>query len=279
MRPFTSLTAQSPCLSGLALTVMACALPLLTGCGAVYPELSTPLRTPVSTQQLDPAPPDGLYWIAIKEGIAPEKTRDGRPWHELGNPLPDPFAVLYVNGKELIKTNPESSSTHPTWSDSIRGNFRVDRSDRFRIEMWQSGLVHKPICVRDLSADPDEWVIAQRVRVTCEGGAEVIVSFEPAHGRVGYGLYYELRTSDVYVTRVFEQSPAGRAGIKPGDQIVRLGDRAASQMSPAEIENYFNAPKDGGLSIGIRHPDNTTADLSLKEGAIYPLFSELGRID
>jgi hypothetical protein len=257
------------------LAVMA-ASALSFGCAALYPELTTPLRAPLAAQQLEPPPPAGLYWIAIKEGTAPEKTRDGRAWHELGNKLPDPFAILFVNGKELIRTNPESGSLHPVWADAPRGNFRIERSDRVRVELWQAGLVQKPMCVREMSADPEEWLISKQLKVSCDGGAEVVVAWEPAHGQVGYGFYYELRTADVYVTRVFEESPASHAGLRPGDQLTKLGDRQTTGMNPGEIQSYFNAPKSEGIQLEVRHSDKSVAELSIKEGAVYPLFSEAG---
>jgi hypothetical protein len=255
--------------------LVACA-----ACAAIYPEVTTPLRTAVAAQQLDPPPPDDLFWVSIREGIAPEKTRDGRSWHELGDKLPDPFVVVFLNGKELLRTNPESHSLHPTWPDAPRGNFRIQRSDRVRIEMWQAGLVQKPMCVKDAPGDTSDWVAARQIRIQCdgmnEGGAEVTIAWEPAHGQVGYGFYYELRTQDIYSTRVFEESPAARAGMRSGDQIVTINGRPAREMKPGEIQSFFNAPKPAGIELEVRHSNSAVASLSIKEGSVYPLFSEVG---
>ena len=213
----------------------------------------------------------------------PEKTRDGRAWHELGNKLPDPYVVLFLNGKELIRTNPQSSTLHPTWPNSPRGNFRLQRSDKLRVEMWQEGLIKTPICVKNVNGDSEDWITNKEIKVTCEGfgldaGAEVILAFEHAHGRVGYGFNYELRTENVYVSRVFEHSPASRAGIRTGDQLVTAGDTLARTMKPGEIQGYFNAQRMDGVKMELRHADNVSFNVELKEGAIYPLFSEVGSL-
>lgn len=250
---------------------------IATACAAIYPELTTPIRVPASTQQLDPPPP-GLYWIAIREGTAPEKTRDGRPWHELGGKLPDPYVVLFVNGKELLRTNPESSTLHPTWADSPRGNFRFGRTDKLRVEMWQSGLVKQPICVKNVPGDADDWAATRQIRVSCDGGAEVVIAWEPAHARYGYGFNYELRTSDPFITRVFEESPASRAGVRSGDQLTSIGGRSTHGMKAAELQEFFNMTRTEGVSFEVKHASGEVAPIQIKEGSIYPLFSEVGSL-
>lgn len=262
-----------------ALRLCATLLPLATSvlsCAAVYPELTTPVRVPLAAQQLDPPPPPDLYWISVREGTAPERTRDGRTWQELGGKLPDPFVILFINGKELLRTNPESNTLHPTWPDSPRGNFRIQRSDKLRVEMWQDALVRTPICVKNVGGDTEDWVATRQIRVSCDGGSEVIIAWEPAHGRSGYGFYYELRTENVHVTRVFEESPAARAGIRFNDQIVAVDGQTVRAMKAGDLQGHFNAQRTEGVEIELLHSDGVSAKVALKEGAIYPLFSEVG---
>jgi hypothetical protein len=253
-------------------------LSLATACGAVYPELSTPLRAPAAATPLEPPPPKDVKWIAIKEGVAPERTRDGRAWHELGSKKPDPYAILFVNGKAIIRTNPEGSTLHPTWPDSPRGNFRIAQGDKVRVEMWESSLTQRPMCVKDLGFESDDWTSAHQVAADCEGGARVVIAWEPAHGRLGYGFHYELRTYDAYVTRVFQESPAGRAGIKPGDQIVSVNDRRVKEMKEGELQSKLNAPTMDGVKLELVHADKSPLAVTLKEGAVYPLYSESGSL-
>jgi len=251
---------------------------MLSSCAAVFPELTTPVRMPVAEQAVDPPPPPDLFWISVREGTAPEKTRDGRSWHELGGKLPDPYVVVFVNGKELLRTNPESSTLHPTWPGSPRGNFRIQRNDKLRVEMWQEGLVKTPICVKNVGGDTEDWVGARQIRVSCDGGAEVILAWEPAHGRVGYGFYYEMRTETVNVTRIFEESPAARAGLKSGDQIWSVDGQPTKGMKAGEIQGHFNAQRTEGVEIEFNRGGEAPRKITLKEGSIYQLFSEVGAI-
>jgi hypothetical protein len=265
-------------LGAAAVPLFASSLSILWSCAAVYPEAQTQLRAPNPNSELLPPPPKGVYWIAFKEAEVPEKTRDGRTWHELGNKLPDPQVTLFVNGKELIKTAGQNSTLHPTWPGSPRGNFRLNPGDRLRVELWEESLVKKPICVKEIGNSAEDWAAAKEIRLECDGGARITVSFEPAHGRVGYGFYYELRTQSVFLTRVFEESAAARAGLKTGDEVVRFGDKRARDMKPVEVQSYVNAPKMEGIVLSVKHPDGNTVDVTLKEEAVYPLYSEIGAL-
>jgi hypothetical protein len=248
----------------------------LAACGAVYPELTTPMRMPVAAQQIDPPPPPDVFWVAVLDGVAPERTRDGRTWQELGGKLPDPYVVLFLNGKEFLRTNPQSNTLHPTWPDSPRGNFRVQRGDKLRVEMWHEALVRTPICVKNVGGDVDDWVETRKIHLNCEGGAEINIAWEPAHARIGYGFYYELRTENVHVSRVFEESPAARAGMKVGDQIVSVNGNLTRGMKAGEIQGFFNAQRTEGVEIEFSHGPGQNTTVTLKEGPIYPLFSEVG---
>lgn len=250
----------------------------LAGCGAVYPEITSPLKAPPAGITLEPPPPKNLVYIGFKEGQAPERTRDGRAWHELGSKLPDPFAILFVNGKELIKTNPQSSTLTPTWPDAPKGNYRIEKTDKLRVEMWQSGLVNAPMCVKDLGSPDDEWLAARQVTINCPSGARVVLHFAPAEGQLGYGFYFELRTQAVYVSRVFEESPAARAKLEVGDQILAMGDKPVKAMSSGEMQSYVNAGKVEGIKLQVKKRGGETVDVELKEGGVYPLFSETATV-
>ncbi len=248
----------------------------LGGCAAIYPEVQTPVRPPIAGQTLQPPPGRHLVWVAFDEGEVPPKTRDGRRWRDSKSGAPSPFAIVFVNGRELLRTNPRSGTFRPRWEDAPRGNFHFNAGDRVRVELWDAGLVSHPICVRELGPVSERWADEGRVEARCEDGARVALKWEPAHGRHGYGFAYEFRTYDVYVSRVSAESPAARAGLRAGDQLVSLGGRSASAMKSGEVQSYLNAPRAEGVRLGVKHADGTTFELLLKEGAIYPLFSEVG---
>jgi hypothetical protein len=244
----------------------------------VYPELKTPLRS-AEGREVE-APPASLRWISFKGATIPEETRDGRKWGGAsGHGAPDPYAVLLLNGKMLLKTPVQSATLTPTWPDGPAGNFRLRPTDRFRVELWDSNTINdRPIGTKEIGTLDEEVLRSGEADVECDTGARVRIAFEPAHSRLGLGFYYELRIGDAYVTRVYEESPAGRAGIKPQDQIVSLDGKLVADMKSAEVQSILNTPHMKGLAIKIRHPEGKEVALTLKEGAIFPLFSEMGTL-
>ena len=178
-----------------------------------------------------------------------------------------------------MHTKPETATLSPTWKDSARGNFKVSSADRFRVELWDGDMIgDKPIGVKDFRATND-FVIGDRIRVDVGAGAEVTLAFEPAHAMFGVGLWYELRSDTCYVTRLVNNSPAERAGIQSGDEVVSLNGRQVTTMTTNAIRTMFNSINKDGLPIVIRHEDGRTASVTLKEGPIYPLFDQYGQVD
>ena len=256
------------------------ALTSAAGCPAVYPELSTRLRPPVAQQALEPPPPEDLRWIRFVDGSVPERTRDGRTWDQILSSLPDPYARLLINGKEVLRTGVQADTLAPTWPGSPSGNFRVGPDDRLRVELWDSNPINdKPIGVRELGRPSAEDRESGQIRVELEGGGRLTVAFEPAHARIGLGLWYELRTSTVYITRTMERGPAERAGIRKGDQILSIGGREVKTMSPGEVRSAFNGITLAGIVLMVKHADGPTETIKVAEGPIYPAFDQLGAID
>jgi hypothetical protein len=247
---------------------------VLWGCPAVYPELGTRTRPMLPGQPLDPPPPQDLRWIRFLAGTVPERTRDGRSWQQNGK-FADPYVKLIVNGKELLKTPVQHDTLAPTWPDGPRGNFKVSSEDKFRIELWDSNAINdRPICVQEVRAIGDDQLIEKKIRISCDSGGEVILAFEEAHAIKGAGLWFELRTDSCYVTRMLEGSPAARAGLEPGDQILEIAGRKVSAMSSDEVRSAFNAIPMDGLPLQAKHATGVALTLILKEGPIYPLFEQ-----
>jgi len=226
--------------------------------------------------QVVPAPEDpNLVWVGFMEAEVPEKTRDGRSWHETGSLLPDPYAVLLVNGQELLRTAPQTGTIHPTWPESPKGNFRFQPSDRFRVELWEAGIINRPICIQELGTPRERWLNDRQIEVSC-GSGRILLRWEPAHGRLGYGFAYEMRTNELAVTRVLQASTATKAGILSDDRILTLQNRKIAAMTYGEIQSYLNAPRPDGILLHVQHANGSKQTIRLKEGPVYPLFSEYG---
>lgn len=249
------------------------------GCPAVYPELATRLRAPVAGQVLEPPPPEDLRWVRILSGRVPERTRDGRAWDQVTGSGPDPYARLLVNGKEVLRTKIQSDTLEPTWPDSPSGNFLIRPGDGLRAELWDSNPINdKPIGIRDFRITTEHRAM-NRISLELEGGGRLELAFEPAHAKVGLGLWYELRTGAVFITRTITGGPAERAGIKGGDQVLAIGGREVRAMTPGQVRSAFNAVPVSGVSLQVKHATGATETLKVVEGPIYPTFEQYGPID
>jgi hypothetical protein len=258
-------------------TTGACALYFLFGsaaCGVVYPEVQTPLRTPPPGFSLVPPPPDDLIYLRFHGAVIPTKTVDGREWDSVGGAAPDPFAKLLVNGKEIIVTPVESDTLRPKWGDQVRANYRIKRGSAVKVEVWDKNPINsRPICTEDIKNLHDEVNTDHPLEITCESGARVELIAEPAHGRLGLGFYYELRTEGAAVTRVIEESPARRAGLAPGDEIVRVQGQDVLTMEDGKLQSLINANASIGVELTVRRGEQSR-EVKLKNGSIYPLVSE-----
>ena len=258
-------------ISGLP-TLFAVAIATLTlgACAAIYPEVSAPVRNVRAGASLKPPPPKNLVYLQVESAQIPRRTRGGKAWDNTGAAAPDPFVVVTLEGSELFRTSVASNTFDPRWPDEAPNNTWMPPDALLEVELWDANPINnQPICVKRLRNWRD-WVKRDRLRLDCPGGAEVVLAVEPARAKQGIGLYYELRTNSVFITRVAEQSPAARAGLQKGDQITSIQGKPVLKMDPSEFRSLMNAYSPTGLKLGIRTPDGKEQTLLLKDGPIYP---------
>ncbi len=254
-------------------------LALITGCGAVYPEMSTPVRAP-GTRRLDPPPPDDLVFLKFANAQIPTRTRDGRQWDSVGGSAPDPFAKLMIGDKEILVTPVQANTLSPTWPDQPIGNYRIPKNTPLRVELWDSNPINNhPICVEAISNILAETSEEQNLELRCDSGATIELVVQPAHAKFGLGLYYELGTDDIRVTRVVGESPAARAKLKRGDQLLRIQGREVKGMDQETARSLINSNVSTGVTLSIRHPDGSVDDVTLKDGPMYPTIDEELKVD
>jgi hypothetical protein len=245
------------------------------GCGAVYPELSAPLRPAPSGVELSPPPPDDMLYVAFESAEIPERTRDGRRWGSVGGSAPDPFGKIMIEHKELLRTPVQANTLKPTWPDAVRGNHRIAKGTQLKVELWDSNpLSNHPICVKTLRRIHDE-AASGSLEIACDSGARIRLAVGPARAQVGLGFHYELRTQDVVVTRVVPESPAGRVGLEAGDRIINIQGKPVASMTEGEPQSAINTHSRGGRNLTVERANGRVEDLSLKEGPIYQTVNDL----
>jgi len=246
----------------------------LVACGAVYPEISTPVRA-AGTRRLEPPPPPDLVFLKFANAHIPKHTRDGRQWDSVGGSAPDPFAKLLIDDKEILLTPVQANTLTPTWPDQKLGNYRIPQGVPVRVELWDSNAINNhPICVETIGNILAEASEEQNLELRCDSGAMIEIVVQPAHAKFGLGLYYELGTDDIHVTRVIGESPAGRAKLSRGDQLLRIQGRDVKGMDPETARSLINSNVSTGVTFKVRHLDGSEADVTLKDGPIYPTIDE-----
>jgi hypothetical protein len=244
------------------------------GCGAVYPEVATPTRAVAPGREVAPSPPPDLLYIVFDKAIIPRQTRDGRKWDSVGGDAPDPFAKVLVNGEEIIKTPIESNTLHPKWPNQVRANYQVDRGAKVVVELWDSNPINNdPICRTSVEFIHDK-VGGGTSELLCNSGARILLRVESAHAMVGLGMYYELQSQKVKVTRVIQHSPASRAGLVPNTELIAIQGELVGQLDADQVRSMINANAPTGLKLDAKLPDGTNKQVELKEAAMYPLVSE-----
>lgn len=251
----------------------------LAGCGAVYPQLETPIRPPPAQVKLMPPPPEDLLFVEFGGAVIPARTRDGRTWDSVGGSLPDAFAKLFVDGKVVLETPVQSNSLTPTWPDQRKANYRVRPGAPAKVELWDSNPINNhPICVSEIGS-LSEASAEEPLKISCNSGAELTLIVQPAHARMGLGLFYELQRETIVVTRVLRESPAARAGLSRGDQLLKIQDKAVPAMEEGEAQSLINANASVGVRLHVRKLDKSETEVTLKDGAIYPVVDEGVAID
>lgn len=245
------------------------AVALAVGCGAVYPELKTPVR-PVSVGQEIDGPPSDVYFVYFVGAVIPSKTRDGRDLD------PDPFARLLIDEVETIVTPVEQKTRRPTWPQQRYANYRISDRQGVLVEVWDDNpLNDHPIC-RETIYNFSALAAEGGREISChDSGARVTIAVEPARPLYGMGLYYELRgSSGVFVTRVAGQSPASRAGVSRGDRIITINGNPTAKMDALSVRSAINSHVHTGLQLELIAGDGKFKTVELAEGAIYPLEGE-----
>lgn len=261
--------------------LLATACSTSTGCTTGAGSLSgwaTRLEPPPKGLALKPPPPDDVYWVSFQAAKLPARTTGGQLWDELGG-WPDPVAILYVDDREVLRTAAASDTIEPTWG-SPSGNLQIPDSASLRVEVEdQDAIKNLPIGKGRAGAPTTTDLSEGKMIFDLGSQSELILRVEPAHGLLGLGFDYEIVAGALYVKKVLSHSPASRAGLTVGDQIVGIGDRMLEGYKSREIRSTINTIGSKPKKVIVKHRSGTTETFELSVGPIYPLYDEYGELD
>jgi hypothetical protein len=248
---------------------LALALTASVSCGAIYPELRTSVRDVDEGEAVPGPPPRQMAYIEFERARIPPRAPDGRPWGETGDGLPDPVARLTVDGKTLIETPVEEDTLTPTWPTQRRANYTLKPRSHATVMLLDHGAMNdRLICAKEVGDLRAEAELG-RLELMCDNGARIWLAVQPARPKIGLGLFYELRIKQVFVSLVVENSPAGRAGLRVGDEIIALDGQWVRSMDEAQVRSVFNAGATNGVRVTMRRAGAAPKDVVLKEGPVF----------
>lgn len=251
----------------LFLVLGAAGLGAGAACATLYPEVATPVKPVPPGRELDPPPPPNVLYIAVSGANIPNRTRDGRSWDASGG-LPDPFAIVFINGKELFRTPVQRDALNPTWPNAPKTSYELPKGAKLRVELWDDNAIHKqPICGKDIK-ELEDHALTGSVDLSCEGGTEIEVVIKAAEAKFGLGFSYEFRSDGVFISKVTPLSPASRAGMREGSQILSVMGKPIAGKSEGEVKSIVNSNASTGLDLTLSAP-SAQKSVKLKEGPIY----------
>ncbi len=71
----------------------------------------------------------------------------------------------------------------------------------------------------------------------------------------GVGMEIGLKKSFITVISPLKNTPAEKAGLRPGDQIIKINDRSALDITTEEAVRLIRGPKGTEVNLSIRRPD------------------------
>jgi len=238
--------------------------------GCAYPRRSTSLA-PASGAADESSPPGFVWALEVVSGVVPPRKRGGATWDEDGG-LPDPFVRLYRDESLVFETAIVEDQLEPEWTATPERNVVLPPDVDLRFEMWDSdrGVNSDPIGIWRGRGLPSTALPGADARITLEGGAQLLVRVHRAKAHRGVGIQlYEVRSDRLIVLEVIEHSPAGRAGIQPGDLVVAIGGDTVEDLGEARAASALSLAVDRSLRLTVEHPNGQRDQIELDRGLVW----------
>jgi len=242
----------------------ATAILLLVAC--VYPRRTTSLMPVSGPVQSDTAPAD-VWSLTVVGAQIPPRSRGNLAWDDHEG-LPDPFVRIYRNDALVWESPTLHDTLAPTWNAELPRNFYAPAGDRLRFEIWDRDEVGAdPVGIFRHLGLPPNVVTDADARILLEGGAQLSLRLGPPRAHRGVGIrLYEVRGDELVVLEVETYSPAGRAGIVPGDRIIAIGGEAVSALGPQRASSALSMAAERRSPLRVKNDRGDVREVQLDLG-------------
>lgn len=225
-------------------------LTLLVGCA--YPRRETH-TVPVPQSAVAPEDlPKDLWSLRVMGAELPVRKAAGLSWDRDGTG-PDPFVRVYLDGTLVWESEVVQDTHRPVWNAALPRNLRVGSEARLHFEVWDwdSAVSADPMGAAKSVGLPRKATPNARARLTLDNLATLIIQAAPPRPHQGVGLSVEIHRDALLVVSVLPHSPAGRAGIRPGQRVVAVGGTPVAKLSSAEAFSRLSLAADRGHSLTV----------------------------
>ena len=219
--------------------------------GCVYPR-RTPSLVPVQRPTGLGAPAD-LYRLTIVRADIAQERPGALPWDDDGGP--DVFVRVFRDEERLFETETIDDSFTPEWNATLPRNVHIQSSSALRFEVWDRDTIGAdPIGHHRSRGLPETARSGGESRVLLSGGrSHLTIRVEPPIAHRGSGISeVEVRPDALVVLGVHTRSPAGRAGLEVGDEIVEIAGERVSELGEARALSALSMASRGEARVTYR---------------------------
>lgn len=246
------------------MVVRALIILLVVVSACAYPRRSTSL-SPVGNPGNVNAPPD-IMRIRIAGAVIPPNQRGGSPWDEDGSG-PDSFVRIYRGETLLFESDVVEDQLEPEFAVET-GNLRITTDAQMRIELWErdSARLPTPIGTWNGRGLPRGALRDADASLMLEGRATLLFRVLAPTVERGTGIaLYEFRSEHVKVIEVIAASPAGRAGLQEGDEIIAVDGQSIDDLDEGGAASALSMASSRTSRFTVRR-GTSNRDVELDEG-------------
>lgn len=235
--------------------------------GCAYPRRSTSL-SPVSAAGASTlGAPDRTYSITVVSAQTGNLRRGSLSWDD-GGGLPDCFVRIYRNDELVFESETIDDSIRPEWNQTTPRNVEVPSGAAIRLEVWdQDTLGADPVGIWRGIGMPANAESGVDARVLLEGESWLTIRLGSPRPHRGIGIRtFELRGDALRVVELEPHSPAGRAGIAVGDDIVAIGGRSVGSIAQNDAVTALSLAADRNEPLRVRGPSGTERVVTMDHG-------------
>lgn len=243
---------------------------LLTLNACAYRHHTTPLQTVPNPPRMSQDWPPGVYGLRLQSVEARQVKLSGLAWDDDGT-LPDVFVRIFIEGRQIWQSEVVPNDDTPEWNVGLPANVVIPQDAHLRIELWDYDT--------PVSADPmghaerrglPNALPGTESRFVLNTGAVVTLMTMAPEPRKGVGVTVELQPDAMKVLSVLPYSPAARAGLKPGDRIVKVGEAPVSQLSEDKAASELSLAVDRQHALGVTDADGKNPrEVKLDQGYVW----------